>query len=66
MWWTIWYWWCQLAGTVALLLVVYLVGGFTVMLLIDIWKGLRWFVPAVGKELWDKATKNRKGVPDAE
>jgi hypothetical protein len=52
MWWTIWYWWCQFAGTVALLLIVYLVGGFTVMLLIDTWKGLRWLVPSVGKALW--------------
>ncbi len=24
MWWTIWYWWCQFAGTVALLLIVYI------------------------------------------
>jgi hypothetical protein len=52
MWWTIWYWWCQFAGTVALLLIVYLVGGFTVMLLNDSWKGLRWLASAVGKALW--------------
>jgi len=52
MWWTIWYWWCQIAGTVALLLAVYLVGGLAVVLLMDTWPGLRWLVPAFGEALW--------------